>query len=141
MGGRPLPSWIQDDPTGKLWFYHRKQDRDTAIVGPLLASRGGKESLRSSGGIVDSAAKPYIIALKYPALGLRFVYGNGYCRLETKVINAYLAQFHGSAYQDTAFESCTNDLVRPEPGDLISIEDVRFSDLTNYWEDLHFRGA
>lgn len=53
--GRPLPLWAQEDPSAKIWFYHRKSDLDAAIAGPLLRSRGGKELLIGSRGVVDSA--------------------------------------------------------------------------------------
>jgi hypothetical protein len=40
--GRPLPFWAQEDPSGKIWFYHRKSDLAAAVAGPLLRSWGGK---------------------------------------------------------------------------------------------------
>jgi hypothetical protein len=90
--GWPFPFWAQEDPSGKIWFYHRRPDLDAAIAGPLLRSWGGKQLLASSRGVVDLAAKPYIIALNYPAAELKYVFGNHWCALETKIINQYLAQ-------------------------------------------------
>lgn len=139
--GRPLPFWAQEDPSGKIWFYHRKSDLDAAIAGPLLRSWGGKELLIGSRGIVDSAAKPHIIAFNCPVPELKYVFGNGWCALETKIINRYLAQFSPVAPADIAFESCIDKTVRVKASDIISPEDARFSDLTNYWDDLHFHVA
>jgi len=71
FAGRSLPFWTQDDPSGKIWFYHRKADLDAAIAGPLLRSWGGKELLARSRGVVDSAAKPSIIAFNCPVAELK----------------------------------------------------------------------
>ena len=139
--GRLLPFWAQEDPSGKVWFYHRKSDLDAAIAAPLLRSWGGKELLNGSRGIVDSAAKPHIIAFNCPVAELKYVFGNGWCALETKIINQYLAQSAFAAPADTAFESCSQKPVRVEASDIVSPEDARFRDLTNYWDDLHFHVA
>lgn len=139
--GRPLPFWTQEDPSGKIWFYHRKSDLDAAIAGPLLRSWGGKELLIGSRVTVDSAAKPHIIAINCPVAELKYVFGNGWCALDTKIINQYLAQFSPAAPADTAFESCIDKPVRVEASDIVSMEDALFSDLTNYWDDLHFHVA
>ena len=90
--GRPMPFWAQDNPSDKIWFYHRRADLDAAIAGSLLRSWGGKELLAASRGVVDSAAKPYIIAFDYPVKELKYVFGISRCRLETRIINQYLAQ-------------------------------------------------
>jgi hypothetical protein len=139
--GWPFPFWAQEDPSGKIWFYHRRPDLDAAIAGPLLRSWGGKQLLASSRGVVDLAAKPYIIALNYPAAELKYVFGNHWCALETKIINQYLAQSSPATPAATAFESCIEKPVRVEAGDIISSEDARFSGLTNYWDDAHFHVA
>jgi hypothetical protein len=139
--GRPLPFWSQEDPSGKIWFYHRKSDLDAAIAGPLLRSWGGKELLAGSRGVVDSAAKPYIIAFNYPVAELKYVFGNGWCALETKIVNQYLAQSSPLTPADLAFESCIDKPVRVEARDIVSPEGPRFSNLTNYWDDLHFHVA
>jgi hypothetical protein len=139
--GRPLPFWAQEDPSGKIWFYHRKSDLDAAIAGPLLRSWGGKELLNGSRGIVDSAAKPYVIAFSYPVAELKYVFGSGWCALETKIVNQYLAQPAPAAPADTAFESCSQKPVRVAASDIVSPEDARFSEFTNYWDDLHFHVA
>jgi hypothetical protein len=139
--GRPLPFWAQEDPSGKIWFYHRKSDLDAAIAGPLLRSWGGKELLNGSRGIVDSAAKPYVIAFSYPVAELKYVFGSGWCALETKIVNQYLAQPAPAAPADTAFESCSQKPVRVPASDIVSPEDARFSEFTNYWDDLHFHVA
>jgi hypothetical protein len=139
--GRPLPFWAQENPSAKIWFYHRKSDLDAAIAGPLLRSWGGKELLIGSRGIVDSAAKPHIITFNCPVAELKYVFGNGWCALETKIVNQYLAQSSPVAPADIAFESCSQKPVRVEASDIVSPEDARFSDLTNYWDDLHFHVA
>ena len=139
--GRPLPFWAQEDPSGKIWFYHRKSDLDAPIAGPLLRSWGGKELLNGSRGIVDSAAKPYVIAFSYPVAELKYVFGSGWCALETKIVNQYLAQPAPAAPADTAFESCSQKPVRVAASDIVSPEDARFSEFTNYWDDLHFHVA
>lgn len=139
--GRPLPFWAREDPSGKIWFYHRKSDLDAAIAGPLLRSWGGKELLTESRGVVDSAAKPHIIAFNCPVAELKYVFGNGRCALETKIINQYLVQSAAAAPADTAFESCSQKPVRVEASDIVSPQDARFRDLTNYWDDLHFQVA
>jgi len=135
--GLPLPFWTQEDPCGKIWFYHRRSDLDAAIAGPLLRSWGGKELLANTRGVVDLAAKPYIIAFDYPVAELKYVFGNRWCALETKIINQYLAQSSPATPEATAFESCIEKPVRVEAGDFISSEDARFSGLTNYWDDVH----
>src|SRR5271157_1581190 len=117
---------------------NRKSDLDAAIAGPLLRSWGGKELLIGSRGIVDSAAQPHIIAFNCPVAELKYVFGNGWCALETKIVNQYLAQFSPVAPADTAFESCIDKPMRVEASDIVSPEDARFRDLTNYWDDLHF---
>lgn len=139
--GRPLPFWAQEDPSGEIWFYHRKSDLDAAIAGPLLRSWGGKELLNGSRGVVDSAAKPHIIVFNRPVAELKYVFGNGWCALETKIVNQYLAQFSPVAPAALAFESCIDKPVRVEASDIVSPEDARFRDLTNYWDDLHFHVA
>jgi hypothetical protein len=139
--GRPLPFWTQEDPSGKIWFYHRRSDLDAAIAGPLLRSWGGKQLLASSRGVVDLAAKPYIIAFSCPVADLKYVLGDHWCALETKIINQYLAQSSPATPAATAFESCIEKPVRVEAGDIISSEDARFSGLTNYWDDAHFHVA
>jgi hypothetical protein len=136
--GRPLPFSAQDNPSDKIWFYHRKADLDAAIAGPLLRSWGGKEFLAASRGVVDSAAKPYIIAFDYPVKELKYVFGISRCRLETRIINQYLAQFSSVAPEDTAFESYTDKSVLIEEKNIIPARDVRFSALTNYCDELHF---
>jgi hypothetical protein len=98
--GRPLPFWAQEDPSGKIWFYHRKSDLDAAIAGLLLRSWGGKELLTGSRGVVDSAAKPHIIVFNRPVAELKYVFGNGWRALETKIVNQYLAQFSPVAPAD-----------------------------------------
>src|SRR6266700_5543310 len=104
---RPVPFWAQDNPSDKIWFYHRRADLDAAIAGPLLRSWGGKELLARSRGVVDSAAKPSIIAFNCPVAELKYVFGISRCRLETRIINQYLAQSSSVAPEDTAFESYT----------------------------------
>lgn len=136
--GRPLPVWAQDDPSGKIWFYHRRADLDAAIAGSLLRSWGGKELLAASRGVVDSAAKPYIIAFDYPVRELKYVFGISRCRLETRIINQHLAQFSSVSPEDTAFESYTDKSVLIEEKNIIPARDVRFSALTNYCDELHF---
>ena len=136
--GRPLPVWAQDDPSGKIWFYHRRADLDAAIAGSLLRSWGGKQLLAASRGVVDSAAKPYIIAFDYPVRELKYVFGISRCRLETRVINQYLAQFSSVSPEDTAFESYTDKSVLIEEKNIIPARDVRFRSLTNYCDELHF---
>src|SRR6202034_1092911 len=133
--GRPVPFWAQDDPSDKIWFYHRRADLDAAIAGSLLRSWGGKQLLASSRGVVDLAAKPYIIAFSCPVADLKYVLGDHWCALETKIINQYLAQSSPATPAATAFESCIEKPVRVEAGDIISSEDARFSHLTNYWDD------
>ena len=135
--GRPLPLWTQEDPRGKTWFYHRRSDLDAAIVGPLLRSWGGKELLANTRGVVDLAAKPYIIAFDYPVAELKYVFGNHWCALEAKIVNQYLAQFSPVEPADIAFESCIDKPVRVEASDIVSPADARFSSLTNYWDDLN----
>lgn len=137
--GRPLPFWTHDDPPSKIWFYHRKLDLNAAIAGPLLRSWGGTELLIDSRGIVDSAARPYIIAFNYPVSELKYVSGNACCALQTKIINQYLAQSSPAA--DIALESCIDKLVQVQAGDVISADDARFSALTNYRDGLHFHVA
>jgi hypothetical protein len=139
--GRPLPFWAQDNPSGKIWFYHRRADLDAAISGALLRSWGGKELLARSRGVVDSAAKPYIIAFDYPVKELKYVAGTSWCRLETKIINQYLAQSWSAAPPDTAFESYTEKSVRVEATEIIPANDARFVALTNYCDELHFHAA
>jgi hypothetical protein len=136
--GRPLPFWAQDNPSDKIWFYHRRADLDAAIAGSLLRSWGGKELLATSRGVEDSAAQPYIIAFDYPVKELKYVFGISRCRLETRVINQYLAQFSSVAPEDTAFESYTDTPVLIEEKNIIPARDVRFSALTNYCDELHF---
>jgi hypothetical protein len=34
--GRPLPFWTQDDPSGRIWFYHRRADLQAAGPGPKV---------------------------------------------------------------------------------------------------------
>jgi hypothetical protein len=139
--GRPLPVWAQDDPSGKIWFYHRRADLDAAIAGALLRSWGGKELLASSRGVVDTAARPYIIAFDYPIKCLKYVFGNSWCGLETKIINQYCSQSTSVAPEDTSFESCTEKLVRMEAAQILPARDVRFAALTNYCDELHFHAA
>lgn len=136
--GRPLPFWTHDDPSGKIWFYHRELDLNVAIAGPLLRSWGGKELLIDSRGIVDSAANPYIIAFNYPVSDLKYVFGNAWCALETKIINQYFAQSSAASTADTAFESCVDKPVPVQPGDIIPADDARFSTLSNYCDQLDF---
>ena len=139
--GRPLPFWAQDNPSEKIWFYHRRADLDAAIAGALLRSWGGKELLAMSRGVVDSLARPYIIAFDYPVKELEYVFGISRCRLETKIINQYFAQSSSVAPQDTAFESYTDRSVQIEERDIITAPDLRFSALTNYCDELHFHAA
>jgi hypothetical protein len=94
--------------------------------------------LNGSRGIVDSAAKPYVIAFSYPVAELKYVFGSGWCALETKIVNQYLAQLAPAA---PAFESCSQKPVRVAASDIVSPEDARFSEFTNYWDDLHFHVA
>jgi hypothetical protein len=136
--GRPLLFWVQDNPSDKIWFYHRRVDLDAAIAGLLLRSWGGTELLAASRGLVDSAAKPYIIAFDHPVKELKYVFGISRCRLETRIINQYLAQFSSVAPEDTAFESYTDKSVLIEEKNIISARDVRFSALTNYCDELQF---
>jgi hypothetical protein len=136
--GRSLPFWAQDNPSDKIWFYHRRADLDAAIAGSLLRSWGGKELLAASRGVVDSVAKPYIIAFDYPVEELKYVFGISRCRLETRVINQYLAQFSSVSPEDTAFESYTDKSVLIEEKNIIPARDVRFRSLTNYCDELHF---
>lgn len=136
--GRQLPYWAQDNPSDKVWFYHRRADLDAAIAGSLLRSWGGKELLAASRGVLDSAAKPYIIAFNYPVKELKYVFGISHCRLETRIINQYLAQFSSVAPEDTAFESYTDRSVLIEEENIIPARDVRFSALTNYCDEVHF---
>lgn len=138
VAGRPLPFWVQDDPSGKIWFYHRRADLDVAVAGAMLRSWGGKQLLATSRGVVDSSARPYIIAFDYPIKDLRYVFRNSWCGLETKIINQYRGQSSPVAPEDTAFESCTEKLVRIEAAQIIPARDVRFSALTNYCDELHF---
>jgi len=135
--GLPVPFWTQEDPRGKIWFYHRRSDLDAAIAGPLLRSWSGKELLANTQGVVDLAAKPYVIAFDYRVADLKYVFGNHWCALETKIINQYLAQSSLTTPEATAFESCIEKPVRVQAGDLISSDDARFSGLTNYWDDVH----
>jgi hypothetical protein len=139
--GLLLPFWTQEDPGGKIWFYHRRSGLDAPIAGPLLRSWGGKELLANTRGIVDSLAKPYIIAFNCPVAELKYVFGNHWCALETKIINQYLAQCSPAMPAATAFESCIDKPVQVEARDIISSEDARFGDLTNYWDDVHFHVA
>ena len=139
--GRPFPSWTQDSPSRKIWFYHRRADLDAAIAGRLLRSWGGKELLAISRGIVDSAARPYIIAFDYPIQSLRYVFGNSWCALHTKIMNRYRGQSSSVPPEDTAFESCTEEPVQIEGKEIISAQDVRFRALTNYCDELHFHSA
>lgn len=139
--GRPLPFWAQDNPSDKIWFYHRRADLDAAIAGALLRSWGGKELLATYRGVVDSLARPYIISFDYPVKELKCVFGISRCRLETKIINQYLAQSSSVAPQDTAFESYTDRPVQIEERDIITALDLRFSALTNYCDELHFHAA
>jgi len=139
--GRPLPFWAQDDPSGKIWFYHRRADLQAAVSGTLFRSWGGKELLAKSRGIVDSAAKPYIIAVSYPVSQLKYVFGRGWCALDTKIINQYLAQSSPVAPEATAFESCVDEPVAIEANDIIPADDVRLSALTDYCDELHFHAA
>lgn len=139
--GRPLPLWVQADPSGKIWFYHRRADLDAAIAGPMLRSWGGKELLAASRGVVDSAAQPYIIAFDYPVKELKYVFRISHCRLETRIINQYLAQSSSVAPEDTAFESYADKPVLVEERDIIPARDVRFSALSNYCDELHFHLA
>jgi hypothetical protein len=136
-----LPFWAQDNPSDKIWFYHRRADLDAATAGAFLRSWGGKELLATSRGVVDSAAKPYIIAFDHPVKELKYVSGISWCRLETKIINQYLAQSSPAAPQDTAFESYTDGSVQIEVRDIIPTRDARFSALTNYCDELHFHAA
>ena len=121
--------------------YHRRAYLDAAISGALLRSWGGKELLAASRGVVDSAAKPYIIAFNYPVEELKYVFGISWCRLETRIINQYLAQSSSVVPEDTAFESYSDKSVHIEEGDIIPAGDVRFSTLTNYCDELHFHAA
>ena len=139
--GRPVPFWAQDDPSDKIWFYHRRADLDAAIAGPMLRSWGGKELLAASRGVVDSAAQPYIIAFDYPVKELKYVFRISHCRLETRIINQYLAQSSSVALEDTAFESYADKPVLVEERDIIPARDVRFSALSNYRDELHFHVA
>lgn len=139
--GRPLSFWAQVDPSGKIWFYHRRADLQAAISGALLRSWGGKELLATSRGFVDAAAKPYIIAVSYPVSKLKYVFGRGWCALDTKIINQYLAQSSPVAPEDTAFESCIDEPVAIEANDIIPAGNVRFSALTDYCDELHFHAA
>jgi hypothetical protein len=90
---------------------------------------------------VDSAAKPHIIAFNCPVAELKYVFGNHWCALETKIINQYLAQSSPATPEATAFESCIERPVRVEASEIISSDDARFGDLTNYWDDVHFHVA
>jgi hypothetical protein len=137
--GRPF--WIHDDPSGKIWFYHRRADLDAAIAGAMLRSWGGKELLATSRGVVDSAARPYIIAFDYPIKDLKYVFGNSWCGLEKKIINQYRGQSSSVAPEDTAFESCSEKLVRIEAAEIIPAGDVRFTALSNYCDELDFHAA
>jgi hypothetical protein len=139
--GRPLPFWAQDDPSGKIWFYHRRADLEAAISGAQLRSWGGKELLATSRGVVDSAAKPYIIAFSHPVSKLKYVFGRGWCALDRKIINQYLAQSSSVSPGDTAFESCIDEPVPVEASDIIPADDVRFRALTNYCDELHLHAA
>lgn len=139
--GRPLPFWAQDDPSNKIWFYHRRADLDAAISGALLRSWGGKELLASSRGIVDAAAKPYIIAFNYPVSKLKYVFGRSWCALDRKIINQYLAQSSSVSPEDTAFESCIDEPVPIQATEIILAGNERFGALTNYSDELHFHAA
>jgi hypothetical protein len=139
--GRPLPFRVQDDPSGKIWFYHRRADLEAAISGALLRSWGGKELLASSRGVVDAVAKPYIIAFSCPVSKLKYVFGRGWCALDTKIINQYLAQSSPIATEKTAFESCIDKPVAVGANEIIPADDARFSALTNYCDELHFHAA
>ena len=139
--GRPVPFWAQDDPSDKIWFYHRRADLDAAIAGPMLRSWGGKELLAASRGFIDSAAQPYIIAFDYPIKELKYVFRISHCRLETRIINQYLAQSSSVAPEDTAFESYADKPVLVEERNIIPTRDVRFSALSNYCDELHFHVA
>jgi hypothetical protein len=139
--GRPLPLGTQADPSKKVWFYHRRADLQAAISGALLRSWGGKELLATSRGVVDSAAKPYIIVVSYPVSKLKYVFGRGWYALDTKIISQYLTQSSPVAPEDTAFESCIDEPVAVEANDIIPAGDVRFSALTNYCDELHFHAA
>ena len=85
--GLALPFGTQADPSNKIWFYHRRADLQAAISGTLFKSWGGKELLATSRGVVDSAAKPYVIAVSYPVSKLKYVFGRGWCALDTKINN------------------------------------------------------
>lgn len=87
------------------------------------------------------AAKPYIIAFHCPVTELKYVFGDHWCALETKIVNQYRAQSSPATLAATAFESCIEKPARMEAGDIISSEDARFSGLTNYWDDVHFHVA
>jgi hypothetical protein len=139
--GRPVPFWAQDDPSDKIWFYHRRADLDAAIAGPMLRSWGGKELLAASRGVVDSSAQPYIIAFDYPVKELKYVFRISHCHLETRIINQYLAQASSVAPEDTAFESYTDKPVQVEETDIIPARHARFSALSNYCDELHFQAV
>ena len=139
--GWALPFGTQDVPPKKIWFYHRRADLNTEIAGPLLRAWGGKELLGGSSAGVDSAARPYIIAFSYPVSRLKYVFGRGWCVLDRKIINQYLAQSSSVAPEDTAFESCIDEPVPVDASDIIPAGDVRFSALTNYCDELHFHAA
>ena len=141
IAGRPLPLSTQDEPSGKIWFYHRRMDLQAAVSGALLRSWGGKELLATSRGVVDSAAKPYIIAVSYPVSKLKCVFGRGWCALDTKIIKQYLAQSSPVAPEDTAFETCIAEPVAIEANDIIPASHERFSALTDYCDELHFHAA
>jgi hypothetical protein len=139
--GRPVPFWAQDSPSDKIWFYHRRADLDAGTAGAFLRSWGGMELLATSRGVVDSAAKPYITAFDHPIKELNYVSGISWCRLETKIINQYLAQSSPVTPQDTAFESYADRSVQIEVRDIIPARDMRFSALTNYCDERHFHAA
>ena len=138
---RPVPLWAEDDPSDKIWFYHRRADLDAAIAGPMLRSWGGKELLAASRGVVDSAAQPYIIAFDHPVKELKYVFRISHCRLETRIINQYLSQYSSVAQEDTAFESYTDKPVQVEETKIIPARDARFSALSNYCDELHFQAV
>jgi hypothetical protein len=97
--------------------------------------------LAGSRGVLDLAAKPYIIVFNCPVADLKYVFGDHWCALETKVVNQYLAQSSPATLAATAFESCIEKPVRVEASEIISSDDAHFGDLANYWDDVHFHVA
>jgi hypothetical protein len=72
---------------------------------------------------------------------LKYVFGHGWCVLDRKIINQYLAQSSSLAPEDTAFESCIDEPVPIDASDIIPAGDVRFGALSNYCDELHFHAV